>query len=353
MPVTFDSIKRIFFKRDWDKSPPPPLTPFRSLFRLVTGYDPSNSDRYKLGGFFIKIITIYTPPFALLRFAPKSISASDSLEVILACAYIVGGGYLAWFSFKCPSAGRIVRVLRAYIFGAIMFSGLYFISYNHDKSLFSFSSGIIGRADLLRLGAIDDDIKKHNRMSLAEATFLDWIDSMPDKNFSIFMPNRTKRAWAIGEKTRVRFLTDDKSYGIEFADSEGRISTQGEEFVGEWPLRGEHTPQYMVVAGEGLSKRDYQRSILRLKDQNNVETRYLEYQLANIDQRAFCLFDFVYLSFETVTTLGYGDMVPNATWIRLLIVGQILFGFSLVLMASQETPKSPEKITHDTSGSEA
>ena len=44
--------------------------------------------------------------------------------------------------------------------------------------------------------------------------------------------------------------------------------------------------------------------------------------------------DFVYFSFVTVTTLGYGDIVPNHTFVRMLVVIQILFGVMLILRAA-------------------
>lgn len=51
---------------------------------------------------------------------------------------------------------------------------------------------------------------------------------------------------------------------------------------------------------------------------------------------AMSVLDFVYFSFVTVTTLGYGDIVPNHLLVRLLVVVQLLFGAYLILHATQK-----------------
>ena len=43
------------------------------------------------------------------------------------------------------------------------------------------------------------------------------------------------------------------------------------------------------------------------------------------------ILDFIYFSFVTVTTVGYGDIIPRHTFVRGLILLQVLFGFALIL----------------------
>ncbi len=45
--------------------------------------------------------------------------------------------------------------------------------------------------------------------------------------------------------------------------------------------------------------------------------------------------DFVYFSFVTVTTVGYGDITPLHTFVRVLVLFQVLFGLYLVLKCTQ------------------
>ncbi len=45
--------------------------------------------------------------------------------------------------------------------------------------------------------------------------------------------------------------------------------------------------------------------------------------------------DFIYFSFVTITTVGYGDIVPRHTFVRVLVLSQVLFGLYLVLKCTQ------------------
>ena len=47
------------------------------------------------------------------------------------------------------------------------------------------------------------------------------------------------------------------------------------------------------------------------------------------------IIEFIYFSFVTVTTVGYGDIVPNHTFVRLIVLIQVLFGLLLILRVSK------------------
>ncbi len=47
------------------------------------------------------------------------------------------------------------------------------------------------------------------------------------------------------------------------------------------------------------------------------------------------IIDFIYFSFVTVTTVGYGDIVPQHTFVRALVLFQVLFGLYLVLKSTK------------------
>lgn len=48
------------------------------------------------------------------------------------------------------------------------------------------------------------------------------------------------------------------------------------------------------------------------------------------------ILDFLYFSLITVTTVGYGDIVPAHTFVRLLVLLQVLFGLILLAKFGQE-----------------
>ncbi len=51
------------------------------------------------------------------------------------------------------------------------------------------------------------------------------------------------------------------------------------------------------------------------------------------------ILDFIYFSFVTVTTVGYGDIIPRHTFVRSLILLQVLFGLGLILRASNQASR--------------
>jgi hypothetical protein len=48
--------------------------------------------------------------------------------------------------------------------------------------------------------------------------------------------------------------------------------------------------------------------------------------------RSWGLLDFIYFSAITQTTVGYGDILPNSTGIRLLVTSQVLAGYALLVV---------------------
>jgi len=47
------------------------------------------------------------------------------------------------------------------------------------------------------------------------------------------------------------------------------------------------------------------------------------------------ILDFIYFSFITVSTVGYGDIVPQHTFVRVLVLFQVLFALYLILRVSR------------------
>ena len=52
------------------------------------------------------------------------------------------------------------------------------------------------------------------------------------------------------------------------------------------------------------------------------------------------IIDFIYFSFVTVTTVGYGDIVPRHTFVRVLVLFQVLFAIILVIRVSKFNKES-------------
>ena len=54
------------------------------------------------------------------------------------------------------------------------------------------------------------------------------------------------------------------------------------------------------------------------------------FQFSSGSGTAPSVLDFYYFSFITVTTVGYGDIVPTHTFVRVLVLFQVLFGLTLL-----------------------
>jgi len=66
------------------------------------------------------------------------------------------------------------------------------------------------------------------------------------------------------------------------------------------------------------------------------ETGHGCFQFPDGEASAPSILDFIYFSFVTVTTVGYGDIIPRHTFVRSLILLQVLFGLGLILRTSRQ-----------------
>jgi uncharacterized membrane protein len=54
---------------------------------------------------------------------------------------------------------------------------------------------------------------------------------------------------------------------------------------------------------------------------------------ARDSQDVWSFWDFLYFSVVTQTTVGYGDILPNSTCVRVCVILQILIGLVLIAFA--------------------
>jgi hypothetical protein len=74
---------------------------------------------------------------------------------------------------------------------------------------------------------------------------------------------------------------------------------------------------------------------LRRTYKNESRIALLEKRLRSIETDPYDIWsywDFLYFSAICQTTIGFGDILPNATSVRLLIVGQVLIGYGLLVV---------------------
>lgn len=59
------------------------------------------------------------------------------------------------------------------------------------------------------------------------------------------------------------------------------------------------------------------------------------YSLPSDIEGSASILDFIYFSFVTVTTVGYGDIIPRHTFVRVLVLFQVLFAVFLIIRATR------------------
>jgi voltage-gated potassium channel len=82
--------------------------------------------------------------------------------------------------------------------------------------------------------------------------------------------------------------------------------------------------EYIMAYNIGLLPESLQNSMVFLDDFPNRLTAIIE------GRRSYPLLDFLYFSAVTITTLGFGDIVPNNTTVRVLVMFEAFLGLLIV-----------------------
>jgi hypothetical protein len=94
-------------------------------------------------------------------------------------------------------------------------------------------------------------------------------------------------------------------------------------------VAAERFPQEIRRDKEGFVKL-FQEVRLRSKGQTDRLSNKLS-SLVSAHPDAWNYLDFLYFSTITQTTVGYGDILPNSTIVRMCVTAQILLGYFIVV----------------------
>lgn len=104
----------------------------------------------------------------------------------------------------------------------------------------------------------------------------------------------------------------------------------------------DHTPrpkklqQWMNEIARGLRLDMYQQMTATVLADLSAEIKRLEAEMKETKvetQRYWSYWDFLYFSVITQATVGYGDILPNSTTVRIIVMLQVLVGLVLVVFA--------------------
>jgi len=140
----------------------------------------------------------------------------------------------------------------------------------------------------------------------------------------------------LSESKEDRKLSAGHHYRIESRYGPGPYGVGGTYYeVIIFNIAGELISRRPVGNDEGLGKKGWLRlskSLIKKKRQKikNTETRMLT--LTDDFPDIWSFWDFLYFSIITQTTVGYGDILPNSTIVRALVVSQVLTSYLILVV---------------------
>jgi len=235
-------------------------------------------------------------------------------------------------------AGRLIVVFAFYIVADIGYGGWYFSLYGSDPTRFLFAADMVVAQRAAHGRSVSVDLAENRR---ATTPFEEFLQSIADKDSSInfsshFSLDIASAYWELrGHKGAVRFYDGGRAdcprrdrfpctpFGsVRVLDSQGSTAADIGVDIASLP-----DPSSAIAARAAIADLTAQLKQRRIK---------LEAELADsaaLTRNAWSFVDFLYFSTITQMTVGYGDIVPNSSIIRLVVMSQLVVnGFFLLVV---------------------
>jgi len=251
-------------------------------------------------------------------------------DIFFAGLCIPSAGWLAWRTYAKFEAKPLARIIRTYILIAVAFAGLYNLIYHLRPSYFSFSSGVSQESELTKMAALSERISHGYRRVGMLSKLNQWLITTTDGELQALIDKKLDTSWQLPGGIEVKhFRGKGASYYLSLKDQIDTVSFGGITDTSE------EANLVSRLVREQLRKDEYKAVVLELESLEKKTINSAADRLRYLRPiGAFSFLDFLYFSFVTVTTLGYGDIVPNSTLVRLLVVMQIIIGLLLILNVS-------------------
>ena len=268
--------------------------------------------------------------------------------ILVLCA-VVYSSTIAFFSLKLAAVSGAIRhkisaLLITYFCIVFCFGAIYYAVFRYKADLYSFSPAITQGKAFESFGSDFQSILDVNRklffVILLQSNLSQTMTAQRNKlrgKVGIFKMKSNDNVFPLTDQYGVRFLEvfgnkTMHSYYIEIR-SPSEIITIG----GLNPFNKE----VEAVMGVFLAttEDDLRTKLLKLIDTFLEQRSHLLKKLQNdvLLRPEWNYFDFCYFSAITMTTVGYGDILPNSGIVRLLvllhsIIGVFFVGFALVFL---------------------
>jgi ion channel/uncharacterized protein DUF1345 len=223
--------------------------------------------------------------------------------------------------------GRLVSTFCLFILVQLIFASVYYLLYKRRRDYFAFN------ADILRT---QSTTFKHELAKLREAiaALREAIEEL-QVGIEPIVEGRTGASMELrsGRKCVMVFLSGPPAGGphgslLEIFDASGDLLLRADPT--EISFRG-----WLNSAAWIETRAEWQEAIPRilkkLESKEQRDARRLE-TLRTATPDVWTYWDFLYFSTIVQTTVGFGDILPNNTLIRMLVVIHILIGYALLIV---------------------
>lgn len=233
--------------------------------------------------------------------------------------------------------GRPARFLRytiyIYLSSVFLFAGLYFLLFRRNPATFAFTADILSaQATTLKLQTRKDSVTVELQIDLLEAL----ADTLARLPAAAPLEHRTGTS---GDETTLRVAGHDYSVHASVRDSAlaGAVESPGEIQVRE--VGGALAARIELPAGKldltpstaGQLHEQVAKLIAFLREQLE-RSHDLVMRLPTVVRPNWGYVDFVYFSAITQLTVGYGDILPNTTLVRVLVIVQSLVAVLILVL---------------------
>lgn len=264
----------------------------------------------------------------------------DTLFLTFLSALIIGARVIIWAQSKSPRQ-RVLAILVLYVCNICLFGSVYHFTFKIWPDTFSFSSEISeGKA----LGTFEDDfdnLSNYNREIFA----LGVIQSFPKEAYSAAKKELVTYYEPPSKESIEDTLTAlDNTFQVLFNLQRGNEGTFTKRII----VRG-YSDDIIIEGHSSLTEINTVGILSLTRSQNESDFRlslnaFISEKLAQRSNMIYSLhrntlnlpewglLDFLYFSAVTTTTLGYGDILPNSTLARVLVMlntisGVFMLGF--------------------------
>jgi hypothetical protein len=229
-------------------------------------------------------------------------------------------------------ASGLLLVFTAYILVLIVYAGVYYLIYRLHPRAYLFNADIM-RDQTARFTAKHRDELETLRNRLEAAAelkdALQWDEREPAKS----------GVWS-GSFGKPEIHTQRYRFKFVPAFDPPTTDVSPEPLTLEaWSNKGKRlwTWESKLIGGLGVN---VNRAVMlqaaqELLEQTDRDIEHKENLLKDtrlIEDSSWSFWDFVYFSGVTLSTVGYGDILPNSTAVRMLVLSEILIGLALLIV---------------------